>query len=362
MKVNLADTCATLKFRPFKDALISIIRVLKVAFILKKKLLVVGAGWAGQTIAGEVSKSKDYEVSGFLDDKISEPAVTIQNGRGPMDIPIVGRSKKLYQTVRKNNADGVILATPESVDDTLLDEVVTCFEKGVPIYQMQELYSTLTKKIPLDHIDHNWMIPRLKPYKRNISNMINGLLDYTTSLFLLVFVYFPLFPFIALAIKLDSSGPVYFYQKRVGLHGKRFTLLKFRSMTHNARSEGASWTTENDVRITRVGKFLRKYRIDELPQLINVFRGEMALIGPRPEAIDLVSTFRREIPFYEYRYIVKPGITGWAQVNHTNTCSIDGAIEKLKYDLYWVKNRSTFLNLRIIFKTIKVALTGFGSV
>lgn len=133
-------------------------------------------------------------------------------------------------------------------------------------------------------------------------------------------------------------------------------------MTKDAEKTGSHWTSKNDTRITRVGKFLRKYRIDEVPQLLNVLKGDMALIGPRPEAIKLVERFKQEIPFYEYRYLVRPGITGWAQVCYENTCSVEGALEKLQYDLYWIKNRSILLDFRIIFKSIKVMLTGYGAV
>lgn len=172
----------------------------------------------------------------------------------------------------------------------------------------------------------------------------------------------PFYPLISLAIKLDSHGPVLYKQKRVGKKGQVFTLFKFRTMEKNADRNGTSWTTKNDKRITWFGRWLRKFRLDELPQLINVMRGEMALIGPRPEAIKLVEEFRKQIPFYEYRYLVLPGITGWAQVNYENTCSVDGALEKLQYDLYWIRHRSFWLDLKIIFKSIKVMLTGFGAV
>jgi len=133
-------------------------------------------------------------------------------------------------------------------------------------------------------------------------------------------------------------------------------------MIQGADLNGDAWTTKNDKRITRVGRLLRKFRLDELPQLINVLRREMALIGPRPEASELVRKFREEIAFYDYRYLVRPGITGWAQVNYSNTCSVDGALEKLQYDLYWIKNRSFWLDMKIIFKSIRVVLTGYGAV
>lgn len=187
-------------------------------------------------------------------------------------------------------------------------------------------------------------------------NVINYLLCLVGCLSAL-----PLFPIIAWLIRLDSKGSVLFKQRRVGIHGKTFVLLKFRTMYETDES-GAAWTVKNDARITRVGAWLRKYRLDELPQLINILKGDMALIGPRPEAAELAELFRKEIPFYEYRSLVKPGITGWAQVNHGNTCSLEGAREKLQYDLYWIKNRSFWIDLKIIVKSIKVVLTGFGAV
>ena len=133
-------------------------------------------------------------------------------------------------------------------------------------------------------------------------------------------------------------------------------------MVNNADKLGTKWTLKDDERITKIGKWLRKFRFDELPQLINVLKGDMGLIGPRPEAVELVQTFKEEIPFYEYRYLVKPGITGWAQVNQGSTASVEESLEKLQYDLYWIKNRSFWLDLKIIFKSIKVIFTGFGAV
>jgi lipopolysaccharide/colanic/teichoic acid biosynthesis glycosyltransferase len=186
--------------------------------------------------------------------------------------------------------------------------------------------------------------------------------SYFFSLIGILFFFLPLFPVFALAIKFDSSGPIFYKQLRTGRHGHPFTLLKFRTMKDKSDTHGSKWTLKGDDRITRVGKFLRKYRLDELPQLINILKGEMALIGPRPEAVELVEEFKKEIPFYDCRYSVLPGITGWAQVNHENTCSVDGAYEKLQYDLYWIKHRSFALDIKIIFKSIKVIFTGYGAV
>ena len=325
----------------------------------KTRVLIVGAGWAGLTIAEEILKSGRYQLVGFLDDRVEELSEVQVLGKS---YAVLGTAQDISDSALRFKASEIVTAITHQRSDKILSGVVSCFESNIKVHQMPELYAKLTGKIPLKHIDEHWVAPHLKYPKTSLGTIVMGAVDYSVTLILFIFLFMPLFPFIALAIKLTSKGPLFFLQKRVGFGGRRFTILKFRTMTHKARNQGASWTTENDVRITSIGNFLRKYRIDELPQLINVLRGEMSLVGPRPEAIDLVAMYRKEIPFYEYRYFVKPGITGWAQVEYRNTCSVEGALEKLQYDLFWIKNRSVCLHLKTILKTIKVTLTGFGSV
>jgi exopolysaccharide biosynthesis polyprenyl glycosylphosphotransferase len=322
-------------------------------------VLIVGAGWAGVTIAEELLKSGAYELLGFLDDRLGE-IQTVEVG-GVM-FPVLDTAREIRNTALRLKAKEVVTAITHVRSDHILSGVVACFESGIKVHRMPDIYSELTGKVPLKHIDEHWVAPHLKYPRMDMDLWMTQIMDYGITLILFIFLFLPMFPFVALAIKLTSPGPLLFLQKRVGFGGRRFTILKFRTMTHKARNQGASWTTENDVRITRIGNFLRKYRIDELPQLINVLRGEMSLVGPRPEAVDLVAMYRKEIPFYEYRYFVKPGITGWAQVEYRNTCSVEGALEKLQYDLFWIKNRSLLLHSKTILKTIKVTLTGFGSV
>lgn len=326
-------------------------------------MVIVGAEWSGQSIASVLTHHKEINIVGFFDDKHQEKTIAIQNGKGMVDIPILGSSKELYSFIRsRKKCPEVVIAIAHGLRDHLHTQIADCYKKGVEVHQMPDLYSRLTKKIPIKHIDHQWVIPRLKAPVRNLNYITCRTVDYIISGLLLLFVYIPLFPVIALLIKATSKGPVLFKQKREGLNGNRFTLFKFRTMENKARKSGAAWTTKGDKRITFVGQYLRKFRLDELPQLINIFKGEMALIGPRPEAVELVSQFKREIPFYEYRYLVKPGITGWAQVNYSNTCSVEGALEKLQFDLYWIKNCSIWLNFKIILMSFRVVFTGYGSV
>ena len=185
-------------------------------------------------------------------------------------------------------------------------------------------------------------------------------LDIASSALSLI-LSLPLCLFVVLAIKLDSSGPVFYRQDRVGQDGKTFTMLKFRSMRNDAEENGPKWAAINDDRITKVGRFIRKYRLDEIPQMINVLKGDMSFIGPRPERPIFVDKFAREIPYYPQRHVVKPGISGWAQIRYPYGASKEDALEKLKYDLYYIRHFSIFFDISIILETGKVVLLGKGS-
>jgi len=180
------------------------------------------------------------------------------------------------------------------------------------------------------------------------------------SIFLML-VSFPVFIFTAVAIRLDSGDPIFFKQQRVGKENRLFTIWKFRSMVQNAESDGAVWARENDFRITRMGKWIRLLRIDELPQLFNVLRGDMSLIGPRPERPEFVNDLEQQIPYYRIRHCVRPGITGWAQLNYRYGASVEDALHKLEYDLYYIKSMSILLDFNILLKTIGVVIFGQGA-
>jgi len=195
---------------------------------------------------------------------------------------------------------------------------------------------------------------------RKDSNLTKRWLDIASSALSLI-LSLPLCLFVALAVKLDSSGPVFYRQDRVGQDGKTFTMLKFRSMRNDAEENGPKWAAINDDRITRVGRFIRKYRLDEIPQMINVLKGDMSFIGPRPERPIFVDKFAKEIPYYPQRHVVKPGISGWAQIRYPYGASKEDALEKLKYDLYYIRHFSIFFDISIILETGKVVLLGKGS-
>lgn len=232
---------------------------------------------------------------------------------------------------------------------------------GIPVYHSKDLYESLTGRADLEHLSEN-NFGALGPMATLLS--FKQIVDVAVALPVLI-ALLPLFAVVGIAIKLDSSGPVFFRQVRAGYRGREFQVIKFRTMTTDRRKEPRGVesfiTRENDSRITRLGRFLRRSRIDELPQVINILLGEMSWIGPRPEASQLSNWYEKEIPYYRYRHVVRPGITGWAQVNQGHVAEIEDIRRKLQYDFYYIRNFSIWLDLVIIMKTIKTMLTGFGS-
>lgn len=252
--------------------------------------------------------------------------------------------------IRKNNIDMVVVSKDISQNKELLRLFYEVLPMGVTISNFPDFYESITGKIPVSLINETWFLENLaelnsKPYQTS-----KRLLDIVAAVLLSIPTLL-LTPFIALSIKLDSKGPIFFYQRRVGKNGKIFDFVKFRSM--KIGSDKISGVKEEflDDRQTRVGKILRKTYLDELPQILNIFKGEMSLVGPRPERPEFVEILLEHVPFYETRLLVRPGITGWAQIRMANDASVEDAPEKLQYDLYYVKNRSFLMDIGIILKT-----------
>jgi exopolysaccharide biosynthesis polyprenyl glycosylphosphotransferase len=229
----------------------------------------------------------------------------------------------------------------------------------VAIEEGTSLYERLTGKVGVEMLRPSWIIFSGNSrrgatwlFARRALNIVAALLGLLVGL--------PLGILAAIAIKLDSPGPVFYRQERVGKNGRIFRIIKFRSMRENAETGGPVWSTENDQRITRVGRVMRKTRIDELPQFINILRGEMGLVGPRAERSFFVEQLTREIPFYSQRHLVEPGLTGWAQVMYGYGSSVEDALQKLQYDLYYIKNVSFWFDLWVILKSIRIVLFGRG--
>jgi len=317
--------------------------------VFARRVLILGvgplAGHMGQIIP---TTDDNYILSGYVNcaNEMSHvPAETIlENTDG------------LYETVRREKADKIVVSLSERRGVFPLQDVMACKLSGIEVIDAPSFYEQVTGKLLLENITPSWFIFsegfKIRAWRR----VVKRCMDVACSAFGIM-VTLPFFPLIALAIKLDSQGPVFFRQERVGEKENIFTLYKFRTMRADAESgTGAVWAQKNDPRITRIGNFFRKSRIDELPQFINVLMGDMSLVGPRPERPEFVKKLKEIIPYYSERHSVKPGVTGWAQVRYPYGSSVEDALEKLRYDLYYIKNISLVLDLMVILETIKVVL------
>jgi exopolysaccharide biosynthesis polyprenyl glycosylphosphotransferase len=221
----------------------------------------------------------------------------------------------------------------------------------IQYYNLTDFYEKMTGKVPVTSLERNWFLENITQRNSQWFVMVKRIIDiFFASIFGLISLI--IIPFVAILIKLDSKGPIIYKQKRVGLNGKVFKVYKFRSMVENAEKDGAQWATKNDARVTKIGKFMRKSRIDEIPQFWNIVKGDMSFVGPRPERPEFVSQLKEKISFYNERHLIKPGLTGWAQINFPYGSSVEDALEKLQYDLFYIKNRSVALDISIILKTI----------
>ncbi|MBN2002163.1 MAG: sugar transferase [Anaerolineae bacterium] len=325
----------------------------------RRRALVLGAGLAGRTMVGALALhlQSDYEVLGFVDDDPEKQRLAF------LDVPVLGTSADLSRLVVEQQVDELILAVTHGMGSEMFSAAMASFEQGVDLMPMTLLYEMATGKVPVEHIDSQWYVslPTYTASKTRLTDWVQRMIDLFFAWAGLCLVL-PFFPLIMLIIYCDSRGPVFYSQTRTGKNGHPFNLYKFRSMVSHAEGEGqAVWATEDDPRVTRFGKIMRKTRIDELPQIWNIVKGDMSLIGPRPERPEFIAELEKEIPFYRTRLVVKPGLTGWAQVRYKYGNTKEDALIKLQYDLYYIRHRSLWLNLAIIFKTVGVVLRFEGT-
>jgi sugar transferase (PEP-CTERM system associated) len=323
---------------------------------LRDRVLVVGASRAAESILTlQSTGARPFIALGFVDDSPDA------HDRLPAGAELLGKTKDLLSLVEELRPDCVVVALGEMRGAFPARDLLECRLRGIRVEEWPTFYEKQTGKILLAELRPSWLIfsdgfvktQLTKIYKRALDVLLAG-----PGLLLSL----PLMSLIAVAIKLDSKGPVLFRQDRVGQNGHLFTLYKFRSMDSDAeRHSGPVWASPDDPRVTRVGRVLRTTRLDELPQLFNVLAGDMSFIGPRPERPEFVRALLRQSPFYMQRLSVKPGITGWAQVRYQYAASLDDSVEKLQYDLYYIKNLSPFLDLLILLHTIQVVLLARGS-
>lgn len=278
----------------------------------------------------------------------------------PESIFIFHEKNHLYKICKTHQIAIIIFEDRLKQDNELLKNLLSCLPLNISFFELSTFYENITGKIPLDSIEHLWFLENFREGSKKHYERIKRIIDILFSSVLLV-ITLPLLPLIIFAIKIDSPGPFLFKQIRVGKNKKKFLAMKFRTMVPHAEKSGPQWATKNDPRVTRVGRFLRKTRIDEIPQLINILRGEMSLIGPRPERPEFIEELKKRIPFYEERLLIKPGLTGWAQVmGPAYGGSFEESLEKVQYDLFYIKNRSLGLDISIVLKTIKTILSRQG--
>lgn len=320
------------------------------------RTLIVGAGWAGKTILEEIKKTKGagLNIVAFADDDPVKVGTFIDG------VPVTCNGNNLIEEIKNNKISQIVVAITHEKQKDLIRTLIKCSQKGIVIIDMPSLYEILTGKVPFNHIDDLWLLNRLIDQSKFHVEKIKRGMDIVLS-FIMLLTFSPLIPIICLLIKNSSTGSVFFVQERLGKDGKPFRMIKFRSMFENAEAKtGAVYARDGDARITGVGKFLRKWRLDEIPQFINVIKGDMSLVGPRPEREVFINEYQEEIPFYTQRLAVRPGITGWAQAKYMYSASFEQTEEKLKYDLYYIKNLSFLLDCIILFLTVKVILFGRG--
>jgi len=325
----------------------------------RRRVLIAGAGWAGRTIAQALARysNADYHVVGFVDDDPEKQGATVA------DLPMLGSSRDLLALVRAQRVDEVVVAITHRMQGELFQALMDCRAAGVHVVRMPALYEQLTHRMPVEHVERGWIVESVNdlPTLHRPAQWAKRLLDVVLGL-LGALVFLMLLPFLALAITLDCPGPIFYRQVRLGLGGQPYRMFKLRTMVPNAEEDGqARWATADDERITRVGHILRKTRLDELPQVFNVLRGEMSIVGPRPERPEFVAELQEKIPFYRTRLCVKPGLTGWAQIHYGYGNSVEDALIKLQYDLYYIRHWSLWSDLYVIFKTVGVTLRCQGT-
>ncbi|MFD1163111.1 exopolysaccharide biosynthesis polyprenyl glycosylphosphotransferase [Hwangdonia seohaensis] len=319
-----------------------------------KKVLIVGETSNIQAIVEAFNVADpNYKIVGFINcednktDKIKFKGIVEYS------------PKQIYQVIKDENISEVVIASynSETITPTIYKDLITLLEGGFPINEYTQVYEDLTRRIPIQFIGKDFY--KYFPFSRSNQNKLYLFFHRFFDMLIAVMgvlVGIILLPLILLGNAIGNRGTLFYSQERIGKHGNLFRIIKFRSMIKNAEKEGAVWAKKNDARITKFGKFLRHSRLDEIPQFWNILMGDMSLIGPRPERPYFVRELSQLLPFYETRHIIKPGLTGWAQVKTRYGSSVDDSLLKLQYDLYYIKHRSFFLDMNILVKTLSTVI------
>jgi sugar transferase (PEP-CTERM system associated) len=324
--------------------------------ILCKRVLILGSGQHAKELGQVLVTQRDsrYEVIGFLD---RDPT---RVGERLVNPGIIGTYEQLFEIVERHDVRTIAVCLDDRRAGLPIETLLDFKASGIEVVDGHQLYEEESGRLSIDLIRPSALVFSTGFRRRAIIMSLKRVLDVVASAAGLILLA-PFFALVGLLIKLDSVGPIFLRQTRIGLRGTPYPMWKFRSMRHDAEEEGVRWAVVEDPRITRVGRWLRKWRIDELPQLINVVKGEMSLVGPRPERPNFVQELRGWIPYYDLRHTVRPGVTGWAQIRFRYAASREDTHVKLQYDLYYVKNLSLALDLRILLHTVRVVIQGAGA-
>ena len=321
---------------------------------LKRRAVVVSGGDIRPALLNELKRAtaSTYDIQGYV--------APTRDVSAPTTAPWLGDGSELLKTVEDRRIDTLIVSSNLDAWQRHLFSLMTARHRGVEIVDFATTCERFLNRVPAEHVSELWLLWGLMGRSSFYVTRLKRLVDLALALLLLV-PALPLMAAIAVAIRLTSRGPVLYAQERVGRHHRPFRLLKFRSMVPGAEdSSGPVWAQENDPRVTPVGRFLRRTRLDELPQLLNVVRGDMSLVGPRPERGVFVEEFLRALPMYDQRHAVRPGLTGWGQIHYDYAASHEQTREKLEYDLFYVKNASLLLDLAILLRTTRTLVGGHG--
>jgi sugar transferase (PEP-CTERM system associated) len=322
-----------------------------------ERILIVGSGPLAVEMAREALGRPDagYRIVGFAD---NDPELI---GKSLINPKVIGLSSELDKIVRRENIDRIVVAMGERRGQFPTEQLLQLSLSGnVSIEEGASFYERLTGRVHLDMMRPSWLIFSGRGRQARF-NAVTRIVLHRLVAIVGAILSFPLAVLTALLIKIDSRGPVLYKQERVGRNGRPFMVMKFRSMRTDAEKDGPVWARSSDDRVTRVGRIIRKIRVDEIPQFWNILKGEMNFVGPRPERPHFVSQLAEEIPYYEQRHLIAPGLTGWAQIKYPYGSSIEDARQKLQYDLYYIKNQSLSLDAAIMFETVKTILFGRGA-
>ena len=322
-----------------------------------ERILIVGSGASAIEVAREALERRDagYRVIGFVD---TDPEMV---GRSLINPRVIGLTTELASIVKRDHIDRIVVALGERRGQFPTEQLLDLSLSGnVSIEECASFYERLTGRVHLDMMRPSWLIFSGRG-RQNRLNALTRVAMHRSVALIGAILSLPVAILAAVLIKLESRGPVLYKQERVGKNGVPFILMKFRSMRMDAEKDGPIWAKTDDDRATRVGRIIRKIRVDEIPQFWNILKGEMSFVGPRPERPHFVAQLAREIPYYEQRHLIAPGLTGWAQIKYPYGSSIEDARQKLQYDLYYIKNQSLALDAAILFETVKTILFGRGA-